>query len=155
MVWYSCLFKSFPQFVIIHRVEGFSTVNATEVDVFLEFPCFLCDPANVGNLVSGSSAFSKPSLNIWKFSVHIMLKPCWRGLRNSMKLWAMPFWATQDRWVIVESSDRMWSPGGGTVKPLQYTSRENPMNPCLYPFSNCSWVWSPLTPSYVVHVILI
>ena len=64
MVWYSHLFKSFPQFVMIHTVKGFSIVNETEVDVFLEFPCFLCDPANVGNLVSGSSAFSKPSLGI-------------------------------------------------------------------------------------------
>ena len=84
MAWYSCLFNSFPQFVIIHRVEGFSTVNATEVDVFLEFPCFLCDPANVANLVSGSSAFSKPRLNIWKFSVHIMLKPSMRDFKHNL-----------------------------------------------------------------------
>ena len=74
MVWYSHLFKSFPQFVMIHTVKGFSLANETEVDVVLEFPCFLYDPVNIGNLVSGSFAFSKPSLNIWKFSVHIMLK---------------------------------------------------------------------------------
>ena len=69
MVWYSHLFKSFPPFVMIHTVNGFSVVND------LEFPCFLYDPANVGNLISGSPAFSKSSLTIWTFSVHIMLKP--------------------------------------------------------------------------------
>ena len=75
MAWYSHLFKSFPQFVMIHTVKGFSLANETEVDVVLEFPCFLYDPENVDNLISGSSAFSKPSLNIWKFLVHVMLKP--------------------------------------------------------------------------------
>ena len=74
MIWYSHLFKSFLQFAMIHTVKGFSVVNETKVDVFLEFPYFLYDPAKVGNLISGSSAFSKPSLNIQKFSVHIMLK---------------------------------------------------------------------------------
>ena len=74
MVWYSHLFKSFPQFVMSHTVKGFSVVSETEVDVFLEFPCLLYNPANVGNLISGSSSFSKPSLDIWKFLVHIMLK---------------------------------------------------------------------------------
>ena len=73
VVWYSHLFKNFPQFVVIHAVESFSVVN--EVDVFLKFSCFLHDPANVGNLVSGSSAFSKLSLYIWKLSVHELLKP--------------------------------------------------------------------------------
>ena len=75
MVWYSHLYKSFPQFVLIHTAKGFSIVNETEVDVFLEFSCFLCDPVDVGNLISGSFAFSKPSLNTWKFLIHIMLKP--------------------------------------------------------------------------------
>ena len=75
MIWYSHLFKSFPQFVVIQTVKGFSVVNEAKVDVFLEFLCFLYDPENVGNLVSDSSAFSKPSLNIWKFLVHAMLKP--------------------------------------------------------------------------------
>ena len=74
MVWYSQLFKSFSQYVMIHTVKGFSIVNETELDVFLEFPCFLCYPANVGNLISGSLYFSKPSLDIWEFLVHIMLK---------------------------------------------------------------------------------
>ena len=74
MVWYSHLFKNFPQFVVIHTVKGFSTVNEAE-DVFPEFSTFLYDPVNVGNLISGSSAFTKTSLNIWKFSVHVLLKP--------------------------------------------------------------------------------
>ena len=74
-VWYSHLFKNFPQFVVIHRVKGLSIVNEAEVDVFLEFSCFFDNPTDVGNLISGSSAFSKSSLNIWNFSVHILLKP--------------------------------------------------------------------------------
>ena len=69
------LFESFPQFVMIHTVKSFSEVDKTEVDVFLVFPCFLSDPANVGKLISSSSSFSKHSLNIWKFLVLIMLKP--------------------------------------------------------------------------------
>ena len=77
VVWYSHLFKNFPQFVVIHTDGGFIIVD--EAEVFLEFPCFLYDPVNVGRLISGSSAFSKSSLNIGKFSVHILLKP---GLEN-------------------------------------------------------------------------
>ena len=79
MAWYSHLLKNFPQFVIIHIVNGFSIVNKAEVDDFLELSCSFDDPADVGNLISGSSAFSKTSLNIWKFTVHILLKP---GLEN-------------------------------------------------------------------------
>ena len=79
MVWYSHLFKNFPQFVAVHTVKGFGIVNEAEVDAFLELFCFLNDPADVGNLISGSSAFSKSSLNIWKLMVHILLKP---GLEN-------------------------------------------------------------------------
>ena len=78
VVWYSHLFQNFPQFVVIHIVKGFGVVKA-KVDAFLELSCFFDDPADVGNLVSGSSAFSKPSLNIWKFTVHVLLKP---GLQN-------------------------------------------------------------------------
>ena len=73
------LFKNFPQFVVIHTVKGFGIVNKVEIDVFLEVSCFFDDPAHVGNLVSGSSAFSKTSLNIRKFMVHVLLKP---GLEN-------------------------------------------------------------------------
>ena len=79
MVWYSHLFKNFPQFVVIHTVKGFGIVNKAKVDVYLEISCFFDDPMDVGNLVSGSSAFSKSSLNIWKFTVHVLLKP---GLEN-------------------------------------------------------------------------
>ena len=78
MVWYSHLLKNFPQFVVIHTVKGFGIVNKAEVDIFLELSCFFHDLADVGNLISGSSTFSKFSLNIWKFTVHILLKP---GLR--------------------------------------------------------------------------
>ena len=75
VVWYSHLMKNFPQFVVIHTVIGFSIVSEAEVDVFLEFSCFFYDPMDVGKLISGSSAFSKSSLNIWKFSSHVLLKP--------------------------------------------------------------------------------
>ena len=75
MVWYSHLFQNFPQFVVIHTVEGVGIVNQAEVDVFLEVSCFFDDPVDIGNLISGPSAFSKTSLNIWKFSVHVLLKP--------------------------------------------------------------------------------
>ena len=80
MVWYSYLLKNFPQLVVIYTIKGFGIINKSEVDVSLVFFCFIDDPTDVGNLISGSSAFSKPSLNIWKFTVHILLKP---GLENS------------------------------------------------------------------------
>ena len=79
MVWYSYLFQNFPQFIVIHTVEAFDIVNKAKIDVFLELSCFLDDPEDVGNLISGSSAFSKTSLNLWKFTVHVLLKP---GLEN-------------------------------------------------------------------------
>ena len=79
MVWYSHLLKNFPQLFLIHTVNGFGIVNKAEVDVFLELSSFFEDPTDIGNLISGSSAFSKPSLNIWKFTVHMLLKP---GLEN-------------------------------------------------------------------------
>ena len=79
MVCYSHLLKNFPQFIVIHRVKGFGIVNKAEIDVFLELSLFFNDPADAGNLISGSSAFSKSSLNIWKFTVHVLLKP---GLEN-------------------------------------------------------------------------
>ena len=79
VVWYSHLFQNFPQFVVIHTVKGFGIVNKVEADVFLEFSCFFSDPVGFGNLISGSSAFFKSSWNIWKFMVHLLLKP---GLEN-------------------------------------------------------------------------
>ena len=79
MVWYSYFFKNFAQFVVIHTVKGFGIVSKSEVDGFLELSCSFDDPVDVGNLISGSSAFSKTSLNMWKFMVHVLLKP---GLEN-------------------------------------------------------------------------
>ena len=79
VVWYSHLSQNFPQFIVIHTVKGFGIVNKAETDILLELFCFFDDPVDVGNLISGSSAFSKTSLNIWNFTVHILLKP---GLEN-------------------------------------------------------------------------
>ena len=79
VLWYSHLFQNFPKFIVIHKVKGFGIVNKAEIDVFLELSCFFHDPAEVGSLISGSSAFFKTSLNMWKFMVHILLKP---GLEN-------------------------------------------------------------------------
>ena len=79
MVWYSYLFQNFLQFIVTHTVKGFGIVNKAEIEVFLELSCFFDDPADVGNLISGSSAFSKTKLNIWKLTVHVLLKP---GLEN-------------------------------------------------------------------------
>ena len=79
VVWYSHLFQNFPQFIMVHTVKGFGIINKTEIDVFLKLSCFFYDSVNVGNLISGSSAFSKTSLNIRKFTVHVLLKP---GLEN-------------------------------------------------------------------------
>ena len=82
VVCYTHLLKNFPQFVVIHMVKGFSIVIEAEVDVFLEFPCFIYDPTDVGNMISGSSAFSKSSLYIWKFSIHILLKPSLKDFQH-------------------------------------------------------------------------
>ena len=93
-------FQSFPQFLVIHTVKGFGIVNKAEVDVSLELSCFFNDPADVGNMISGSSAFSKSSLNIWKFTVHLLLKP---DLENMNKVSQMPYQYTKDV-VAIESS---------------------------------------------------
>jgi len=85
VVWYSHLFKNFPQFVVIHTVKGFGIVNKTETDVFLELSCFFDDPMDVESLISGSSAFYKSSLNIWKFTIHVLFKP---GLKKFVHYFA-------------------------------------------------------------------
>ena len=86
MAWYIHLSKSFPQFVMIHTVKDFSVVIEAEVGVFLEFPCFLYDPAKVGNLISGSSVFSKPNLDVWKFLGGIMLKPSVQNFKHDFTI---------------------------------------------------------------------
>ena len=112
VVWYSHLFQNFPQFIVIHTVKGFGLVNKGEIDVFLELSCFFHDPAGVGHLISGSSAFSKTSLNIWNFTVHVLLKP---GLKNfehyftsmwddlqliCFKSWKMMLWKCYTQYAI-------------------------------------------------------
>ena len=84
MVWYSHLFQNFPQFVVIHTVKGFSAVNEAEIDVYVEFSCFFFDPIFVGHLISGSSAFSKSSMYIGKFLVHVQLKPSSEDLEHHL-----------------------------------------------------------------------
>ena len=84
VIWYSHLFKNFPQFVVIHTVKGFSIVSEAELDVFLEFSYFSYNPTNVGNLISGSSAFSESSLYPWKFSVHLLLKPSLNDFEHNL-----------------------------------------------------------------------
>ena len=84
MVWYSHLFQTFPQFVVIHKIKGFSVVNKAEIDVFLELSCFFDGSINVSNLLSGFSAFSKSSLNICKFSVHVLLKPGLKDFKHDL-----------------------------------------------------------------------
>ena len=133
MLWYSHLFKSFPQFIMIHTVEGFSVVNQTEVGVFLDFPSFLYDSVNVGNLISGSSSFSKPSLDIWKFLVHIMLKPSMQRFKHDLTSMGFPggsevkasACSVGDSGSIPELGR---SPGEGNGNPLQYSCLENPMD---------------------------
>ena len=122
MVWYSHLFQNFPQFIVIHTVKGFGIVNKAEIDVFLKLCCFFGNPADVGNLICGSSGFSKSILNIWKFSVHVLLKP---NLELVVK--NLPANARDLREVgSVSGSGR--SPGGGHGNPLQYSCLENPMD---------------------------
>ena len=104
MVWYSHLLKSFPLFLMIHTVNCFGVADETEVDVFLEFPSFLYEPANIGNLISGPSSFSKPTLDIWRFSVYIMLKPSMQVLSMTLLAW--------------ETSAIVWWPAHALVLPF-------------------------------------
>ena len=93
VVWYSHLFQNFPQSIVIHTFKGFGIVNKTEIDVFLEFSSFFHDPADVGNLIAGSSAFSKTSMTIWKFMLHILLKPRLENFKHYFtSMWAV-LWA--------------------------------------------------------------
>ena len=136
------------QFVVIHTVKGFAIVNKTEVDVFLEFSCFFYDPKDVGNLISGSSAFSKLSLNIWEFSVHVLLKPCLKNFEhyfasvwdecNCVVVWTFfpsGFPGGSEVKVSAYKAGDLGSipglgrsPGEGNGNPLQYSCLENPMD---------------------------
>ena len=92
MVWYAHFFQNVPQFIVIHTVKGFNIVNKAEIDVFLELPCFFNDPEDVGNLISDSSAFSKTSLNIWNFTVHVLPKPGLENLGITLLVCKLPWW---------------------------------------------------------------
>ena len=120
VVWYSHLLN-FPQFLVIHRVKGFSIVNEAEVVVLLEFPCFFYDPVGVSNLISGSSAFSKSSLYIWRFLVHILLKPSLKDFehyltsmwneRNCKEVWlpiVLPFETERRSWWLETCLQEVW-----------------------------------------------
>ena len=116
VIWHSHLFKNFPQFAVIHTVKGFSIVNEAEIDVFLEFPCLFYDPKDVGNLISDSSAFSKSSLYIWNFSVHILLKPSLKDFEyNLANIWnkssctvALAFFRTGMKTNLFQSCGHGW-----------------------------------------------
>ena len=121
VVWYSHLLKNFPQFVVIHTVKGFDVVNKAEIDVFLELSYFLDDPVDVGNLMSGSSAFPKSSLNIWNFSVHALLKLHLRNFEHCFaSMWdecncvvlltflALPFFGTEMKTDLFQSYGHCW-----------------------------------------------
>ena len=121
VVWYAQLFQNFPQFIVIHTVKGFGIINKAEIDVFLELSCFFDDPVDVGNLISDSSAFSKTSLNIWKFTVNLLLNP---GLENFehyftsvwdecdcvvvWAFWALPFFGIGMKTDLFQSCGHCW-----------------------------------------------
>ena len=131
MVWYSHLFQNFPQFIVIHTAKGFGIVKKAEIDVFLELSCFSLDPADVGNLISGSSAFSKTSLNIRKFTVHILLKPGLKNFENYFTSFPSgaevkaPACNVGDLGSIPGSGR---SPGEENGNPLLYSCLENPVD---------------------------
>ena len=123
MVWYPHLLKNLPQFVVIHIVKGFRIVNEAEVDVFLEFSCFFYDPADVGNLTSGSPAFSNSSLNIWKLLVHVLLKPSLENFEHCFaSKWDVCSCAVV--WIFFGIAF-LWDWGEGNGNPLQYSCLEN------------------------------
>ena len=142
VVWYSQLFQNF-QFIVTHIVKGFGIVNKSEIDVFLELSCFFHDPADVGNLISGSSAFSQTSLNIWKFMVHLLLKP---GLENFdhyfTSMWDECNCVFPGAWNGEEAACNAGesgsipglerSPEEGNGNPLQYSGLENSMDCIVY-----------------------
>ena len=125
MVWYSYLLKNFPQFVVIHTVKGFGIVSEAKVDVFLELSCFIDDPVDVGNLISGSSVFSTSSLYIWKFLVHILPKPSLQDFEHNLAEIKASACNVGDPGSIPGSA---LSSGEGNGNSLQYSCLENPMD---------------------------
>ena len=131
MAWYSHLFQNFPQFIVIHTVTGSGIVNKAEIDVFLELSCFFDDPADVGNLISSSSIFSKTSLNIWKFTVHILQKP---GLENFEHYFTSLPGSSAGKESACNVGDPGStpglgrSPGEGNSYPFQYSGLKNAMD---------------------------
>ena len=115
MVWYSHLLKNFPQFIVIHTVQGFGIVNKAEIDVFLELSCFFDDLVDVGNLISGSFAFSKTSLNIWKFMVHVLLKPGLENFEDSF----ISMWDKRNCAVIWAFFGKIYAAAAAAAKSLQ------------------------------------
>ena len=131
VVWYSHLLKNFPQFIVIHTVKCFGVVNKAEIDVFLELSCFFHDPADVGNLISGSSSFSKTNWNIWKFTVHILLKPGLENFEHYFTSVGLLLWLSWYRTCLQCGRPRFnpWVgkiPGEGKGYPLQSSCLENP-----------------------------
>ena len=129
VVWHSYLFKNILRFAVIHTVKGFSVANEAEIDIFLEFPCFFHDPMDVGNLISGSSAFSKSSLNIWKFTVHLLLKAGLKDFEhylarmcNDCSCAAVPAWDLLKVAIIFITSTmvcpQVKQQGGNTAPPV-------------------------------------
>ena len=137
VVWYAHLFQNFPQFIVIHTVEGFGIINKAEIDVFLKLSCFFDDPADVGNLISGSSAFSKSSLNIWKFMVHVLLKP---GLEN-FKHYFTSVWDECSCVVVCAFSVLLSeaSPHTGELPSHPEHHCSDPCPPCTVPFPGLHW----------------
>ena len=139
MAWYSHLFKNFSLFVVIHTVKGFGIVNETEVDAFLKFSFFFYDPTDVGNLISGSSAFSKSSLNLWKFTVHILLKPSLKDFEYYFaSMWiateqyfehsfTLPFFGTGMKTDLFQSCGHCWFGQGGLVCCDSWSRKESDM----------------------------
>ena len=142
VVWYSDLFKSFPQFVVIHTVKNFTIVNEAEVDVFLEFPCFLHDPMNIDNLISGSSAFPESSLYIWKL-VHVLLKPSLKDFEHYLaSMWnecnCVVVWTFFGIALLWDWNETWYFPVLGF---LSYLTRSQTWSPCIGSVQNLSH-WS-------------
>ena len=122
VIWYSHLFQNFPQFSVIHTVKGFGIVNKAEIDIFLEFSCFFDDPVDIGNLIFVSFAFSKTSLNIWKFTVHILLKP---GLEN-FKYNLTSVWDMISLYMLsLQSCPALFDPMDWAMPGFHWTTRDD------------------------------